>query len=845
MKRILIPFILLTFWLTNLSAQIKSPEEFLGYKIGERFTRHHAVVDYYQHLAESNPNMKLITYGETYEFRPLVLAIISSAENMKKLEEIREDNLKRAGLMDGEPAGDKKAIVWLSYNVHGNEASSIEASMMTAYELLSGKNSKTEGWLDEAIIIIDPAVNPDGRDRYANFYNQFAGKNYNPNGDAMEHHEPWPGGRPNHYLFDLNRDWAWQTQVESATRSVVYHDWMPHVHVDFHEQGYNSPYYFAPAAEPFHEVITPWQREFQTMIGKNNAKYFDENGWLYFTKERFDLLYPSYGDTYPTYNGAIGMTYEQAGHGFAGLGIITEYGDTLTLRDRALHHHTTGLSTVEITAENAEKVVEEFEKYFSESSSNPKSRFKSYIISGENNADKKAQLLRFLDKHKIRYGLAPVGGRGISVYDYNTQKNTSYSLKQGDIVVSAYQPLGKLATVFFEPQTKLSDTLTYDITAWSLPYVFGVQAYASESRINPAGAYKKAPAQMNEMPEKPYAYVANYESFEDAKYLAHLLAHDINVRVSTVPFSIDGKNYNRGSLVITRRTNERLGDKFDKMVREGAQKLGRNINGVTTGFVTRGSDFGSGNVRRIEKPKIAVLAGEQTSSLSFGEIWHFFERQLEYPITAVRTDYIDYVDLEDYNVFVIPNGYYRLFDESMRKKLSSWVRDGGNLILVGNATNSFANSDEFGLKKYEDDAEKKEFEKAREEVRDSEKLHPFEDLERDRLSRSIFGAIYKLQLDNTHPLAYGYDNNYFTLKTNSLRFAYLDGSGNVGILKGEADPVAGYAGTYANRELKDSMVFGVESKGSGNVIYMVDNPLFRAFWENGKLLFSNAVFMVD
>ncbi|MCU0383872.1 MAG: M14 family metallopeptidase, partial [Cyclobacteriaceae bacterium] len=316
----------------SFAQTIKSPDEFLDFNRGERFTRHHEMVQYFKYVDAQLSNVQVYEYGKTYEDRPLLYTIITSEENFKKLEEIRKDNLIRAGVLAGTPSSSKIAIVWMSYNVHGNEASAMEAAITTLYELCT--SAKAKEWLKNTVVIIDPCINPDGRDRYANFNNAFSNTTPNTNGESAEHREPWPGGRPNHYWFDLNRDWAWLQQKESAARIPVYNQWLPHVHVDFHEQGYNSPYYFAPAAEPYHPVISKWQREFQHIIGKNNAKYFDNNGWLYFTKEVFDLYYPSYGDTYPTYSGAIGMTYEQAGSGYAGLSILTEEGDPLTLEQR-------------------------------------------------------------------------------------------------------------------------------------------------------------------------------------------------------------------------------------------------------------------------------------------------------------------------------------------------------------------------------------------------------------------------------------------------------------------------------------------------------------------------------
>src|ERR1700742_929913 len=351
--------------------ELQSPSQFLGYKLGSQFTSHSRIVDYFKYVANTSKHVKLQEYGTTNEGRPLMVLFIASDENIGRLDEIREHNLSLAGLSKSEPSlKDAPVIVWLSYNVHGNEPSSSEASMQALYELVNPANTRTQAWLKNTVIVIDPCLNPDGRERYINYYNSVKGAVPDADPSAREHSEPWPGGRVNHYYFDLNRDWAWQTQKETQARVALFNQWLPQVHVDFHEQGYNAPYYFAPAAEPFHKDITAWQKEFQTIIGKNNAKYFDQNGWMYFTKEEFDLLYPSYGDTYPIYNGSIGMTYEQGGIG-AGLSIATRSGDTLTLADRISHHLSNSLSTVEAASANAPKALEEFKKYFENGRKNP------------------------------------------------------------------------------------------------------------------------------------------------------------------------------------------------------------------------------------------------------------------------------------------------------------------------------------------------------------------------------------------------------------------------------------------------------------------------------------------
>jgi hypothetical protein len=743
-------------------------------------------------------------------------------------------------MTDGSSSADKKAIVWLSYNVHGNEANSTEASMQTLYELSDPQNKKTQEWLKNTVVILDPCLNPDGRDRYTNFYNQYG--NIPPNGDedSHEHNEPWPRGRSNHYMFDLNRDWAWGTQAETQARLKVYNQWMPHVHVDFHEQGHNHPYFFAPAAEPFHEIISKWQREFQVMIGKNNAKYFDEQGWLYFTKEVFDLYYPSYGDTYPTYSGAIGMTYEQGGQ--TGITVTTREGDPLTLKDRLTHHHTTGLSTVEITALNYTRVVDEFEKYFRDNLNNPAASYKTYVIKASNNPDKLEQIAKWLDIHSIKYG-HPAAGKASRGFDYQTQSTGNVSVSTDDIIFNIYQPKSRFITAVFEPQSKLPDSLTYDITAWNLMYANNLKAYALPERINIGKAYESKPADNTTIANKPYAYIFNYQGVKDVAFLAALIQHGIKVRSALLPFKANGQNFERGALIITRRNNEKVTD-FDSTIQSIAKDLNRKIYTSATGFVESGKDFGSSSVNYLKAPNVALLFGEETSSLSVGEIWYFFEQQLHYPITTLGTDYIKYVALGKYDVLIVPEGYYTSIDEKFLEKISGWVAAGGKLIIVGSGLNSFSDKKGFSLKPYTSDDEKEKAEKKQKELSEQQALTRFEDAERKEISNFIGGAIYRVTLDNSHPLAFGLSNTYYSLKTNELRFGYLDGGWNVGVLKGKQKPVQGFAGKNANEKLANSLVFGVERKGRGNIVYLVDNPMFRCFWEDGKMLLSNAVFLV-
>jgi len=817
MRLILLPLALL-FSIVSVAQDLQSPSEFLGYELGTQFTRHHQVVDYYEYLAKTDPaRVQLQQYGKTNERRPLLLAFVSSADNIKNLEAIRTDHIKSTM---GE-SNASKAIVWMSYNVHGNESVSTEASMQTIYELLTSKSD----YLNNTVVLMDPCINPDGRDRYVNWYNQNKNTPNNVDPNSKEHHEGWLSGRANHYMFDLNRDWAWLTQVESQQRIKMYNKWLPHVHVDFHEQGVNNPYYFAPAAEPFHEVITPFQREFQKTIGKNHAKYFDANGWLYFTKEVFDLFYPSYGDTYPMYNGGIGMTYEQGGSGRAGLGVITGIGDTLTLKDRIAHHHTTGLSTVEVATNNATKLVDEFKKFYRQKNF----KYKSYVLGGD--SDKINALTKLLDQHEIEYGFS--NGSPVKGLSYETGKNTSVRNSANSLVISTDQTKGTLVKVLFEPNAKLSDSLTYDITAWSLPYAYGLSTIASEVKVATTDN-RAAKNSVSDINENTYAYITDWNSMDDARFLADLLQQKVRVRYTQKPFTTAEGNFKRGSLLILKSDNKNNKD-YIKTLKAATAKHSKTLVATSTGFVEGGKDFGSRYVQMVDDVKVAVLSGGPTSTLQFGEIWHFFEQQLNYPVAVLDADYWSGVDLSDYDVLVLPSGwgYSGFFKESDLEHLKEWVSGGGKLIAMGGAIKGIDGDKGFGIK-----ARKKEKDSTDIEVQS------YDAGQREGMKEAITGAIFKTKVDKTHPLAYGYDDTYFTLKLGQDAYEYLE-DGTVVYLEENTKPVAGFAGSEAQKKINKTLVFGTESHGRGQIIYMVDNPLFRGFWENGKLFFANALFMVD
>ncbi|MGV3545801.1 MAG: M14 metallopeptidase family protein [Pedobacter sp.] len=826
MKRLLLALCLGVF-ASPLFAQVQSPDAFLGYELGTHFSSHQKVVDYFKDVASKAKNVKLQSYGTTYEGRELLYAVVSDAANMERLEEIRKNNIAISDNNRTIKPAKQPAIVWLSYNVHGNEANSTETAMKVLYTLVEAKDEKIKQWLKNTVVIIDPCLNPDGRERYVNFYNSVAGAVPDADPTSREHYEPWPGGRTNHYYFDLYRDWAWQTQMESEQRLRQYHQWLPQIHVDFHEQGYNEPYYFAPAAEPIHQAVTSWQREFQVIVGRNNAKYFDENGWQYFTKERFDLLYPSYGDTYPLYNGAIGMTYEQAGSGRAGLAVVTATGDTLTLKDRILHHFTTSMSTIEVASAHAEKLMLEFRKFFEQSLTSA-TTYKSYVVKAQN-ISRLRKLAELLTKNKIGFAFgAEKLERTLSGYNYESQKVEQFKLERNDMVISVAQKHGVLANILFEPQTYVTDSNTYDITAWALPYAYGLNAYALKENVIGTHSFIEQPKRNATSTNKPYAWILSWNGTDDAKVLMALQQQEVKVRLAEQTFTIGGITYKAGTLLIYRAENEKRKPNFQGQLEKTLINLNADFKTLNSGYVEKGKDFGSSVYRLLSAPKVAVLSGAEVSSQSLGEIWHFFEKELKYPISMINVNTIANLDVNKVNTLIVPDGYY---NDKLADQLTAWVNAGGKLILLEDAIAAFVGKKPYQIKRKEEP-----------KSTDTKSAQQYSARDHDDFSNTIPGAIYKVYLDQTHPLSFGIGKYYFTLKTDANIYEPLESGYNLGSLKADSY-IAGVAGAKVKSKISSGMLYAAQEIGKGQVLYFGTGLIFRNFWEGGKQVLLNGVFL--
>ena len=830
------------------SQTLLSPDSFCGHKIGSKYTPHYQIVEYVHYLSKNSKQIKVQDYGTTYEGRPLLVAILSSPENLSHLDEIRKNNLGLAGLNQGNSGtinSTTPVIIWLSYNVHGNEPSSSEAALNTLYEILSKSESNYKSLLEKVIIIIDPCLNPDGRERYVNFFNQSVGVKPDPNPFAREHLEPWPGGRFNHYYFDLNRDWSWQTQGETIQRMDLFNSWLPQIHVDFHEMEINSSYYFSPAGEPFHTIITPWQREFQETVGKGISKSFENRGWLYFNREDYDLLYPSYGDTYPTYNGSIGMTYEQAGGPSAGISIRTKAGDTLTLTQRVLHHFISGMSTIQTSFQNAIPLLTEFQKYFSNSKAYPTGHFKSYVLKFDERSEiRKIDFENFLTRNGIEFNSSEYSHKEHGL-NYFTQKVEDFNLENNDIILSANQPKSRLLQAIMEPKTFISDSITYDITAWALPYAWGIPCYALDKIISLKDQEKKVERliinpSLRLSSDSVYAYLVDWTGLASVKALSYLWKSEVKIRFLAGPLTLNKRKFLEGTLLITKASNEKVSRALPAIMDSLQTLYHVKSYAINTAFSKTSTGLASKKVHFLLRPEIGIVYGESMEPSSYGELWEYFDGELAFPVHQIPLEGISAKGLKSLNVLVISDIIHESLTAEAQNSLQAWIKEGGKLILIEGALKLVNKREGFNIKIRNSDSIPNLSKKKEDPM-----AFKYMDRERKDLRNMSVGAIFKVDLDNSNPLAYGFPGLYFTLKNKSEMYEPFskDKGWNVGIFKKDAF-TSGFCGDLAKKLNQNSLAFGWQDYGAGSVVYFTDDPIFRSFWINGKLLFSNAVFMV-
>ncbi|MGB7721332.1 MAG: M14 metallopeptidase family protein, partial [Bryobacteraceae bacterium] len=694
------------FWPgTSYDSKIPTFRQVLGYDAGDRVTSSEGIVRYMQALAAAAPNrLKVFEYGETWEGRKLIYAAVGSEANIRRLTEIRAQMQRIADPRKTPEADARKimaglpAVVWLSYGVHGNELSSPDAGLLTAYHLLAARNDKlVDQIMANVLVLIDPIQNPDGRDRFVHYFEQARGLEPDSSPVAAEHLEPWPGGRVNHYLFDLNRDWIALTQPEILDQVKALREWFPLVYVDLHEMGADSTYFFSPESDPYNPNLTSDQRESLKLFGHNNAKWFDKYGFDYFTREEYDAFYPGYGASWPEYYGAIAMTYEQAS--VRGLVVRRSDETLLTYRDTVRHHFVASVSTLETAAANREKLLDDFYRYrataIEEGSKEP---IKEYILPRSRDASATDKLAGILLEH------------GVEVQRATTPFHAGErDYPAGTYVVSMAQPSKRLIRNLLDPQTSMDDkfiaaeearrklkerTEIYDVTAWSLPLLFNVEAVASNAVSQ--GSFEMAkpglvlPGELHEA-NATVAFLAPWGSEAAGRLLAAALRQDLKVLSSDKPLTQGGTKYPAGTLIFKVAGNPAgLGDRLARLARE----TGADVYGANSGWVDEGVNFGSRYVLPVRKPAIALAWDAPTAASSAGAARFVLERQYGYPVTPIRTAQLDSVELARFQVLILPDGgsYAALLGDAGIQRVKEWVQAGGVIVALGGAVGFLTDS---------------------------------------------------------------------------------------------------------------------------------------------------------
>lgn len=813
-----------------------TPDEFLGYKLGDRYTTHARILDYFNELAKKSNLITVQKFGETYEGRPLVMATITSAKNRANLEAIRRDVVSlsaSADTVEAAKANDIAArapvVVLLAFGVHGNESSSAEAAMQVASTLL--RDPQYTALLDNAVVLIDPLQNPDGRERYVQWYDRAHGAEPDSNPDAYEHSEPWPRGRTNHYLVDMNRDWTWLSQRETQARVAMYQQWFPQVVVDFHEMGFRQSYFFPPVAKPVNANFLPEVTKWFETFGRANADAFTQKGWPFFVSEDFDFFYPGYGDAWPALHGAVGMTYEVAGQ--VGVSIQRDDNTTLTLADRIARHYTTGLATVRTAAANREGLL----KYsYAANRARVDAGKNVYLIPRSSpNAGEIARILR-AQGIRVQQLAAPVSLKATRL---DTGAAESRTFPSGTIAVTTRQPFGALAETLLEKNAEIPKSYVeqqrerttldepdqfYDITAWSLPLAMNVETYVVPAPVAAQLADYVAPTAER---FKPSAYSYVVDALEPHFYdlVGKLLKNDVKFSVFDAEIDAGNRRYSRGSIIILKGNNS---SEVDTVLSGLSQSTQTTINAVESGWIG-GLTFGSQHLQFVKQPRIALVGGPATFASSYGALWHTLDIGTPIPHSNINFDSMGRIDLNHYGVIVLPDGNYRLGSKDV-EKLRAWLRNGGTLVAVGGASSALRDKDvEISKVKAWEPPKKKDDDKT--PVRDELYNEP-----------RVPGAAFRTTMNERSYLTFGVPRPPAVLIEGTTALLPVSHKVDNIVTIASTDPlVSGVAFPASIDRLKGAAFVVSEPYGRGNVITFAEEPHYRLFWRATLPIFLNAV----
>jgi len=802
------------------NADIPSPEQFLGYGIGEHHTRHDLIVSYLEKLAEVSDRASIHYYGKTHEGRKLVILTITSPENLSNL-----DNLKQQHLAFTDPNsnainyGDVPIFINLAYNVHGNEPSSSEAALLTAYTLAASNNPEILGYLKNAVIFVDPTINPDGRDRHSQYANAYQGNPLVADPQDAEHNEYWPGGRTNHYWFDLNRDWLLGINPESRGKLTWYHEWYPNVVTDFHEMGSQSSYFFEPMkANGSLDPIMPKENyeDLNDMFGEQFAKALDSIGSFYFTKEVFDGTYPGYGSSYPDLQGGLGLLFEQASS--RGHKQTTTFGE-ITFPFTIRNQFTSSITTVKTAVKNKAYMRKYQQDFFKSAISKAtKSKIRGYTFGDAYDQNRNKAFIDKLLLHKI------------DVY------------KSGNkFVVPTKQPQYRMVQTMFETYSKYRDSVYYDASAWSVGNFYNMK-YRAMTSVNLEDKITTTDNLISVSPvqKSNYAYIIDWDDYNAPAVLNLLQVNGVTVSSSFKPFTAkvgsDSKAFNYGALVIPVSLQKKDANTVHQLLQKAQNKYQVPMFAVSSGYNLKGIDLGSSYVSALKKPKAAMLIGDGVRSYEAGEVWHLLDTRVHMPITKIPMRNFNKANLATYKTLVMVSGRYS-FTEKQLAKIKAWVTKGNTLITIGTATKWAIDK-----KLVEEKLTKPEKDTTAAIVR-----KPFVDARENLGKESVGGIILKVDIDTTHPLAFGYHDNAIPVYKNNTVWLAPSKNEYATVGKYADNPhIDGFI-TKKNMEenLKPSASLVVSKVGSGRVILFADNPNFRGSWYGTNRLFLNALFLGD
>lgn len=802
---------------------IPTPHEILGYEVGEWHVTHDQLVYYMYALNAASDRISLVEHGRSYENRPLLALMITSPENHGNLEQIRQQHVTLTDPEAATPIQDAKLVHWMGYSVHGNEPSGANAALLAAYHLAAAQGSQIENMLRDMVILLDPAFNPDGMQRFSTWVNMHKSSNLVSDPNSREFGEVWPGGRTNHYWFDLNRDWLPVQLNESQGRIKLFHDWKPNVLTDHHEMGTNSTFFFQPGVPARKFPLTPAANVTMTeRIAEYHANDLDSIGSLYFSEEGFDDYYIGKGSTYPDINGAVGILFEQA----SSRGHVQEnqYGKIsfpFTIRN----HFVTSLSTLRAAYHLKDELLQMQQDFYRESIALAKADpVKAYAFGSATDPRRAFHLMELIQKHDIKvYPLRQSISKG------------EESFHHGSYLIPTNQPQYRLIKAMFERRTTFQDSLFYDVSTWTLPDAFNLDFAELTARDYTLGHL----ADENQQAKPPkgsisgtsnYAYIFEPHGYYTYRAIMRLLNAGVITEVSHALHTTSDKTFARGSVIIPIGLQYEKKDTIASLIRDIAEKDGIDVHALSTGLAVSGSDLGSRKIEVLKKPEVAILVGEGISSYEAGETWHLLDQRMAMQVTLLPVRDVHRVDLSRYTKLVMVNGSYGALSNGGIENLKKWISNGG-VVVAWKRGGKWLADQKLAAADYLP-AEP-----------DTSGYKNYADLNENRGARVIGGAIFEVRLDLGHPLTYGMDRDRMPVfRDHSLMMKKARNPYANPVVYAKEPLLSGYVHKNKLEDLSGTPAVTISKFGKGRVVAFTDNPNFRGFWYGTNKLFMNALF---